>query len=454
MSAKLIIFMVGLPARGKSYTVKKLARYLNWLQYRTRIFNAGDRRRVIGLEEHPGSQDMFSADFFDPNDERNVSIRDEIALSILDDLLHWIEQEGGVVGILDATNTTIERRQLLLTHLYAHATPTPEFMFLESVCTDPLLLAKNLHLKLSGPDYRLQDPEVALQDLMRRVSNYESHYVPLGPFEETHNMPYVQMINVGQKINTFMIDGFLSTKVVEYLLNFHLTDRQIWISCNGESFDDAIGRIGRPSDLTEQGKHYAQALADFISKEQLQWDRRKKNEPTHMATESRNNNGGSCSTNGSSHFIIHRAHCSIWTSTMPQAIQTAAYFCPRRYKRRQIKVLDDLNPGHVAGMTFDEISHKFPDEFEARRRDKLFFRWSGQGGEGYIDVINRLRDVIIELERVRHHVVLVTHRAVVRVLLAYFLGLQRDDLAEIKIPKEHVFSLEPVCVIIYSIDRH
>src|SRR5690348_10213094 len=46
VGAKLVIVMVGLPARGKSYISKKLARYLNWLQYNTRVFNAGERRRV------------------------------------------------------------------------------------------------------------------------------------------------------------------------------------------------------------------------------------------------------------------------------------------------------------------------------------------------------------------------------------------------------------------------
>ena len=41
---------------------------------------------------------------------------------------------------------------------------------------------------------------------------------------------------------------------------------------------------------------------------------------------------------------------------------------------------------------------------------------------------------------------LVTHRAVVRVLLSYFLDLRRDDLAEMVIPKNWGFSLEPVCI--------
>lgn len=38
--------MVGLPARGKSYVTKKMARYLNWLQHDTKIFNVGEKRRV------------------------------------------------------------------------------------------------------------------------------------------------------------------------------------------------------------------------------------------------------------------------------------------------------------------------------------------------------------------------------------------------------------------------
>lgn len=34
---KLALYLVGLPARGKSYIVKKLRRYLNWLQYETKV---------------------------------------------------------------------------------------------------------------------------------------------------------------------------------------------------------------------------------------------------------------------------------------------------------------------------------------------------------------------------------------------------------------------------------
>ena len=50
-----------------------------------------------------------------------------------------------------------------------------------------------MRLKLSGPDYKDQDPVAALADFKQRVSLYEKKYVPLGEHEERNNMPYVQV---------------------------------------------------------------------------------------------------------------------------------------------------------------------------------------------------------------------------------------------------------------------
>jgi hypothetical protein len=45
----LVIAMVGLPARGKSYLVKMIRRYLRWIGFETEVFNVGNYRRKIGL---------------------------------------------------------------------------------------------------------------------------------------------------------------------------------------------------------------------------------------------------------------------------------------------------------------------------------------------------------------------------------------------------------------------
>ena len=73
-------------------------------------------------------------------------------------------------------------------------------------------------------------------------------------------------------------------------------------------------------------------------------------------------------------------------------------------------------------MTAEEIQKKYPKEYELRRRDKLHYRYRGNGGESYLDVVFRLQGVIIEIERLQTHVLLIAHRVVARILLAYYLN--------------------------------
>ena len=181
VAAKLVIIMVGLPARGKSYLTKKIQRYLSWLQHNSRIFNVGNRRRVAaGVAHHPprshqrrktdtpehaahamlngttiptieeppkldlnasadGSEPAEpidqSAKFFDPHNEAAAKLREQVALDTLDELLDYLLLQGGAVGILDATNSTVHRRQLLVERIKARE-PKLGILFIESICHD------------------------------------------------------------------------------------------------------------------------------------------------------------------------------------------------------------------------------------------------------------------------------------------------------------------------------
>lgn len=201
VSAKLVIIMVGLPARGKSYITKKITRYLSWQQHNTKIFNVGNRRRVAagkqasnspagkdnatgvdgrlqaatvllndvaapGADEptvldlnndphlektvqdttnnppavdHAEGQEVNnidqSANFFDPKNSTARAIREKVAMDTLDELLDYLVNGNGAVGILDATNSTIHRRDLLVSKI-REKEPKLGILFIESICCD------------------------------------------------------------------------------------------------------------------------------------------------------------------------------------------------------------------------------------------------------------------------------------------------------------------------------
>ena len=257
-----------------------------------------------------------------------------------------------------------------------------------------------------------------------------------------------QMIDVGRKIVSHQIRGFLSAQTVYYLLNFNLSPRQIWITRHGESMDNVNGKIGGDSELNSNGQMYAKALTKFMIHERQAWDVRQqaKAKSTHFPPRP----GDTTPPNPeySAHYNQKDRHSSksfcVWTSMLKRSIQTAQYFDEEDFDIKQMKMLDELNAGSMEGMTYEEIRTKHSDEYELRRCDKLHYRYPGAGGEGYLDIINRLRAVIVEVERMTDHVLLVGHRSVARVLLAYFKGLKRHDVADLDVPLGMLYMLEPV----------
>lgn len=101
---KIVIVMVGLPARGKSYISQKLKRWLCWMGYPTQVFNVGNYRRQK-------VKDSSDHHFFDHHDKEKNLMRDELALDVLESLLHWLKHEGGLCPTL-----TVHTHQLFETH--------------------------------------------------------------------------------------------------------------------------------------------------------------------------------------------------------------------------------------------------------------------------------------------------------------------------------------------------
>ena len=59
---------------------------------------------------------------------------------------------------------------------------------------------------------------------------------------------------------------------------------------------------------------------------------------------------------------------------MTRTIQTAAHITG---PRRQIPLLDEIKSGVLDGFTYSEMEKKFPDQFEAREKNKLGYQYPG-----------------------------------------------------------------------------
>lgn len=488
VAAKLVIIMVGLPARGKSYITKKLQRYLSWQQHESRIFNVGNRRRnaagirvpaqprltpepdrldgpvhaasillnghpapmpTNGADDTPTDLDLNSTDtqmdqsakFFDPKNVKASALREQVAMETLDELLDYLLHEGGSVGIFDATNSTIERRQHIVNRIRERE-PKLGILFIESICRDPLLLEANMRLKLSGPDYRDKDPKKSLEDFKNRVAAYESAYVPLGEYEEDNDMQYIQMVDVGRKLVQHRLKGFLSGGISTYLSSFNLAPRQIWMTRHGQSVDNELGKLGGDSPLTERGHCYGEALYRFITQKRKEWIMEQKSKMAQASFPPLP--GDNTPPYPDMNRELDEKNFCVWTSMLQRSAETAEYFeADDDYDVKNWEMLNELNTGQFEGMTYQEIAEKHPEEFHKRSEDKLNYIYPGVGGEGYLQVISRLRDMVREIERITDHVLIIGHRSVCRVLMAYFMDLTRDDITDMDVPLGMLYSIEP-----------
>ncbi|MEZ4219756.1 MAG: 6-phosphofructo-2-kinase/fructose-2,6-bisphosphatase [Polyangiaceae bacterium] len=383
---KHVLVMVGLPARGKTFVARKIARYLSWLGYNTRSFNVGEYRRAIAGAKQPAS-------FFAPDAEHR-ELRERIAMKTLDDLLGFLNDRGDV-AIYDATNTERERRQRVYERCRAAGT---QVIFVECLCEDDSVVEANIREnKLNSPDYHDMDPDAAVADFRERIAQYERTYVPV----DDEDRCYVKLIDVGRKVVVNRMQGYLGARLVFFLMNLHPGRRKLWLTRHGESEFNATGRIGGDPDLSERGRIYAQSLAEFFA-------------------------------------ARGEKPVEVWTSSLKRAMQTAEALPLPKLARR---ALDEIDAGICDGMTYQEIRERMPEEYRARAADK--FRYRYPQGESYTDVIQRLEPVIFDLERQKTPVVVIAHHAITRALYAYLMGRPQEDTPHVPVPLHTVLELTP-----------
>mmetsp|Transcript_34698 Transcript_34698/g.75935 ORF Transcript_34698/g.75935 Transcript_34698/m.75935 type:complete len:699 (-) Transcript_34698:139-2235(-) len=304
-SERVVIVLVGLPGRGKSFVARKLQTFLKWRGTECMVFNVGKYRREAAASgdsspdktkrEATGSCD---ANFFDSKNEAAARLRQEVAALALKDMLHWLDNGDGTTGsfrsdassavssepsspqqrgfhrmssttansiqntsidrvaIFDATNSTVARRQWVLEECTSPAKrrgkPTG-VVFVESICDDQELLDENFRFKIqNSPDFQGMTEEEAIADLRKRVQKYEEQYETI----DDDALSYIKIFNLSSKVMVNHIYGRMAKVIVPALMSWNIGSRPIYICRAGQTANvptvDSSGSLSSEKEEEEK----------------------------------------------------------------------------------------------------------------------------------------------------------------------------------------------------------
>ena len=196
---KWAFILIGLPASGKSTMIHDFQDYVATQTanaVRVRSYNAGDVRRQYELEMHSR---------FDFNNlESSKKLRDFYAFQALQNLTNDLINDVTDIGILDATNTSKERRETVVKRLHEISESsgvTIKPLFFEVKCSNKALRRFNIEKKSHNKDYIHMPREQAINDFLERIHKYELSYECV-TLDEIKNfrVKYFGIDNVGDSI--------------------------------------------------------------------------------------------------------------------------------------------------------------------------------------------------------------------------------------------------------------
>lgn len=457
-----MIVVAGLPARGKTHISRSLERYLRWNGVTTEVFSLGDyRRKTLGHAKD------LPDDYFSHGQKSNetTELRNSVRSRCERDILDFFDH-AGQVAIYDANNGTQESRRKLYDRFHSLGY---HVIFLESVCTNQEIVLANIRsVKISSPDYISWNPDKAVEDYMKRIAEHEKHYEPV----EEMDIPWIRLVNVGEKIQINKIQGYLQSRIVFFLMNIHNRHRFIYFARSGQSLIEHSYRAD--SDLSQSGWDYARRLKNFMMERRyLNMEERKQN--NGGVAEDRNLVIWTSSRRRSHHtawpFIkdasveAEGARTPIRTpaeldEALPlpheQGITVSGPASPRpppgltlpanQLAYPKIKVVEksrlcEINPGVWDGLSPDDVRSRYPLEWEDFLRDPYGHR--APRAESYHDLCIRLEPILVELEDCKDDLLIISHASVIRCLLAYLVGLPAHEVPAVDIARGDLIEVQP-----------
>jgi broad specificity phosphatase PhoE/predicted kinase len=380
---------VGLPARGKSTLAIGLQDAFKKGRIPSRIFNNGNLRR-----KYRHLRETSLSDFYHPDNTEAAVLRKSLARINLERARAYLHGRGQV-AILDATNVSRERRNMIEERLDDHP-----ILFIECINDDEDILGLSILNKTKLPEFSHLDRLTAEREFLKRIDYYRMIYAPL-----TSERNYIRMDSLKHRIiNERHIDS-----IPLYLLvrDFLVTDvvKNLFLIRHTETEYNVVDRIGGNPSLTAKGVSQAQALGRLFSRRKI------------------------------SHIFTSSAIRTIQTARFIAEGQTDCNIFP-------LREFDEINGGVCEGKTYREIEESMPEVFRSREANKYCYVYPG--GESYETMKPRIRAGIKKaffINQNADHIMIVGHQAVNRMILSHFLYRRDDDVPYIYVPQDRFYHI-------------
>ncbi|HPS93575.1 MAG TPA: 6-phosphofructo-2-kinase/fructose-2,6-bisphosphatase [Deltaproteobacteria bacterium] len=386
---KLYIVMVGLPSQGKSTIACRMHDIFTKNAIPTRIFNNGELRRKFA-----SLQDTWSSDFYNPENREAMELRKHFALMNVRRAKKYLRNRGQV-AILDATNVSRSRRELIEENLQDHP-----ILYLECINNDREIVNLSIRLKVRLPEFSFLSEDYAVSEFKKRIEYYRMIYNPLSLERNFIAMDSLHNRILGEKIEDQLP---LYSRIRDCLVTDAV--KSLFLIRHTETYFNVEDRIGGDPDLTGRGIEQASALARFFRNKKIPY---------------------------------------IFTSEKSRTVQTAELIKTFQDDCTVVplKEFNEIHAGICEGMTYDDIQRGMPDVYSARKADK--YNYIYPGGEGYATMKERIQIGIKKafyLNRRPDNIMIIGHRAVNRMILSHFLYRREEDVPYIYVPQDKFYHI-------------
>ena len=153
----------------------------------------------------------------------------DLMTTALEDVMRYLNH-GGEIAILDGTNTTKDRRDLIRERVAKEN--GFDILWIESICD-----ADHCH---SRDEVSASADFIDHADYQQRIEYYQQNYISVSDNEGA----YIKVYNNGEKLFLHGIYGFLRTKIASFVMNFNTKPKPVFLTRHGENVFNSRGLIG------------------------------------------------------------------------------------------------------------------------------------------------------------------------------------------------------------------